>query len=232
MDSIIVVVLGLALIVATIFVVLSKGQRGFLALALKSLSSFLFVTLAIVISFIKGLTTPRLLFILGLVCSCFGDVVLALPDMPQNKDKASVITLIGGLWFLVAHIFYIIAMFIMYGFVWWSILVAIATGLLFFFGNKYLGKLNYGELGAGMPFYSIFVSFDMAVSVTAVITAPSAATIILLIGLILFWLSDVVLMHIYFGGHDEKTNQKLYYPNLGFYYAGQILIALSLFFFI
>ena len=226
-------VLGLAICSAVAFICLSHGQRGLLSLALKAIASFCFITLGLVICFYKGLTTFSLLVVLGLVASLVGDIVLGLPDMPEMKKKATLLTLIGGLSFAIAHVFYLSAMIYKFGFVWWLLLVAVALGLVFFFGNKMVGKLDYGNLTGGMPVYSIFVSLVVAISITAFLSHANVwGSIMLLVGFVLFWLSDIVLMNIYFGGHNDKVNQKLYYYNLAFYYGAQILIAASLVFLI
>ncbi|MBQ7452694.1 MAG: hypothetical protein IJS68_00295 [Clostridia bacterium] len=233
MNTMVYVMLAIAVVMATVFVVLSKGQRGLLSLSLKSIASFCFTVLALTICYYKGLGRFGLFISIGLVASCFGDVILGLPDMPEMKKKATVLTLIGGLAFALAHVFYLSAMIMRFGFEWWVILVAIALGFVFFFGNKFIGKLNYGKLGAGMPVYATFVSLVVAESIMAFVSgANTYGAIMILIGFIMFWISDIVLMNIYFGGHNDKANQKLYYYNLASYYLGQILIASSLIFLI
>ena len=227
-----IVLLSLALISAAAFVIFSKGQRGLLSLALKSIASFCFTLLAVGTCLLKGLNVAGLLFIMGFVASIIGDVILALPAIPEMKNKATLLTLIGGLSFSVTHIMYTASIILLCGFKWWIILIAVALGLIFFFGNNLFGKLNYGPLTAGMPVYSTFVSLDLAVSVMALISGVNLiGAILLVVGLFLFWLSDIVLMHIYFGEKPEK-HQFLYYFNLSFYYLGQILIASSMIFLI
>ena len=230
MEVLFYVLLSIAILMAVVFVVFSNGQKGFLSLSLKSIASFCFIILAMYIMFTKGASVAACLFVAGFVASGFGDIILALPDMPELNKKAQLITLIGGLCFAVAHIFYISAMIVLFGFKWWIILCAIALGAIFCWGNKAVGKLNYGKLNAGMPVYSVFVSMVVGVSIFVLTTGANlTGSILLLLGFILFWLSDIVLMHIYFGNKPDK-NKFLYYFNLSFYYAAQILIAYSLVF--
>ncbi|MBQ7579030.1 MAG: hypothetical protein IJT25_00655 [Clostridia bacterium] len=227
------IVLGLAIVSACLFICLSHGQRNLLSLSLKSIASFCFVSLALITCFYKGLSVFGMLVVLGLVASLIGDIVLGLPDMPEMKNKATILTLIGGLAFAIAHIFYISAMIYKFGFVWWIVLIAVALGLIFCYGNKMVGKLDYGNLNAGMPIYATFISLVVSVSIMGFITKANIyGSVMLFVGFILFWLSDIVLMNIYFGGHNDKINQKLYYFNLAFYYGAQILIASSLVFLI
>ena len=228
MEVLFYVLLSITILAALMFVIFSNGQKGFFFLFLKSVASFCFTILALYILFTKGASVAGCLFVAGFIASCFGDVILALPDMPELNKKAQLITLIGGLCFAIAHVFYISAMIILFGFEWWVILCAIALGVLFCWGNKAIGKLNYGKLNAGMPVYSVFVSMVVGVSIFVLTTGANlTGSILLLLGFILFWLSDIVLMHIYFGNKPEK-NKFLYYFNLSFYYAAQILIATSL----
>lgn len=230
METLILILFISAMIMAGVFVVFSNGQKSFLSLALKCVASFVFTALALCIVYTKGLTTPALMFVLGFIASCFGDVVLALPDMQELSKKATTITLIGGLAFALAHVFYITAMIMLFGFKWWTILIAITLGLVFFFGNKFIGKLDYGKLTFGMPVYAIFVSFVVAISILSFVSGANlAGSILLLVGFICFWLSDIVLMNIYFG-NKPQLKTKLYYFNLTLYYIAQIAIALSLYF--
>lgn len=230
MDTLFICLLVLAIIAAVVFVIFNNGQKGFLSLSLKSVASFCFTLLALSVLYLKDMSLPGWLFVMGFVASCFGDVILGLPDMPEMSKKATIITLIGGLCFALAHVFYITAMIMCFGFAWWTILVAVALGMIFFFGNKLIGKLNYGKLTYGMPVYATFVSFVVAVSIMALVSGANlTGSIMLLAGFILFWLSDIVLMNIYFGNKPEKKTF-FYYFNLSFYYAAQILIAASLYF--
>lgn len=230
METIVIILLVATIISAICFVTFSNGQKGLLSLSLKSISSFLFTFLGLAICYTQGLTLPALFMVMGLVASCFGDVILGLPDMPEMSKKATSLTLIGGLSFAVAHICYLTGMIMLFGFAWWVILVAVALGLIFFFGNKYLCKLDYGKLTYGMPFYSIFVSLVVAESIMSFVSGADIwGSLMLLVGFIFFWISDIILMVIYFG-NNKNRNTFYYYFNLGFYYAGQILIASSLLF--
>ena len=230
MEILFICLLALAVVMATVFVIFSNGQKGLLSLSFKSIASFCFTLLGVIVVYLKGASLPGVLFVMGFVASCFGDVILGLPDMPEMSKKATALTLVGGLCFALAHVFYISAMILLFGFAWWTILVAVALGLVFFFGNKIIGKLDYGKLTYGMPVYATFVSFVVAVSIMALVGgANMIGAIMLLVGFVLFWLSDIVLMNIYFGNKPDKKTF-LYYFNLTFYYAAQILIAASLYF--
>ena len=230
METLHIILIAVAVILAGAFVIVSKGQKGLLSLSFKSLASFAFTALGLSVCFIKGLNIIGMLFVLGLIASCFGDVILGLPDMPEMEKKATPLTLIGGLCFSIAHCFYMAGMILLFGFKWWVILIAVGLGLVFYLGNKFIGKLNYGPLEKGMPVYATFVSLVVAQSIMGFVSGANlVGTILLLVGFFLFWLSDIVLMNIYFGQKPEKK-VFLYYFNLSFYYLAQILVATSLIF--
>ena len=65
------------------------------------------------------------------------------------------------------------------------------------------------------------------VAIGNLIVSPSAFTAVFSAGAILFLLSDIVLILNTFG---KETKQSLRVTNISLYYAGQILIALSLMF--
>ena len=74
----------------------------------------------------------------------------------------------------------------------------------------------------------VYIGAIMLLNVVAIgnlITAPSVFTRLFAGGAVLFLISDVVLILNTFG---EKTRQSLRYTNIALYYAGQLLIALSL----
>ena len=60
-----IVLLSLALISGAAFVVFSKGQKGLLSLALKSIASFCFTLLAVGICLLKGMSIAGLLFVIA-----------------------------------------------------------------------------------------------------------------------------------------------------------------------
>jgi hypothetical protein len=94
------------------------------------------------------------------------------------------------------------------------------------FGNKLFGKLDYKKLTAGVYLYSLIESLSFALCAVALIFNFSILTLILTIGFALFYFSDMVLMHNYFG-EKKRLISILCHAT---YYPAQILIALSIFF--
>ena len=98
--------------------------------------------------------------------------------------------------------------------------------LFYTFGNKLFGKLNYKKLTVGVLAYSLIESLSFALCVTALIFNFTIPALLLTIGFTLFYASDMVLMHNYFGEKKRIISILCH----SFYYPAQILIAISLYF--
>ena len=99
--------------------------------------------------------------------------------------------------------------------------------LLFFtFANRKIGKLNYRGLTPCVYFYSIMESLAFAVCSCALIKGYTLFNLLTAIAFFLFYFSDTVLMHNYFG-EKKRIVSILCHAT---YYPAQILIALSLLF--
>ncbi|MDD2227736.1 MAG: lysoplasmalogenase family protein, partial [Clostridia bacterium] len=99
----------------------------------------------------------------------------------------------------------------------------------FFLFTKLALKIDFGKMSGGIAFYSLFVSIVTSQGIYALFALNfSLYSILIAIGFLLFYVSDIVLMKIYFNNNERQNNRVLYYYNLGLYYAAQILIATSL----
>lgn len=237
MNYIFYILLGVTVSMAIVFIVLSKGQTSLKSLVFKAIASFLFTVLGIFACFANGygsgLNTETeiasMLFILGFIASCFGDIILALPDWERNSDIKNNLILSGGLAFAIAHVCYFVAMILLFGFAWYIILMALVFALFFYLFNVVVMKVDYGKMKLGIVVYALFVSIVTCQGIYSLIALEgSLFSILLALGFLFFYASDVVLMNIYFG--NQKKNSFHYYFNLSFYYLAQILIATSLFF--
>lgn len=225
------VLVALSVSVSAVFIMLSKGQTNLRSLVLKSVSSFLFTTIAIFACFLNSFTLGAMLFLLGFVLSCFGDVLLGLPDFPELKEKKNFIIISGGLFFAVAHVAYYIAMIILFGWVWWILPIILPFTIFFTLFTTKVLKIDYGKMSAGVVIYAIFISIVTSQAIYALVALNfSVSSILIAVGFLLFYVSDIVLMKIYFKNQESQNNQVLYRYNLGFYYAAQIMLATSLFF--
>ena len=229
MDTVSYVLLALTVVVSATFVYLSQGQVSLKSQVLKALSSFLFTLLGLYAGFLNGLSSGSLFFIIGLIASCFGDLILALPEWPELKEKKQRLIVFGGFSFAIAHTAYYVAMISTFGWSWWTLPAAVVFAAIFYFFNRKVHKIDYGKLTPGIFLYAFFVSLVLCQGLYAIAArASDAYSILLAVGFFLFYISDVVLMQIYFGG--KESSRTAYNYNLSFYYAAQIMLATSLYF--
>ncbi|NLV99575.1 MAG: hypothetical protein GX034_07275 [Clostridiaceae bacterium] len=229
MDTISYVLLALTVAVSLAFVFLSKGQVSLKSLVFKAISSFLFTLLGLYAGFLNGLSYGLLLFVIGLIASCFGDLILALPEWPALEEKKQSLIVFGGFFFAAAHTAYYIGMIAIFAWSWWTLPAAVVFAAIFYFFNKKVFKIEYGKLTPGIFLYAFFVSLVLCQGLYALAArALDTYSILVAVGFFLFYISDVVLMQIYFG--EKESTCKAYHYNLSFYYAAQIMLATSLYF--
>ena len=191
------------------------------AVILKGLASACFVVLGFMLS--DGTKTAPLITT-GLLLGAIADVLLNLRLVIPEKGQP--IFLIGILVFLSGHILYLIA--VMRGAAhWWICLIAavILTALLMMWIFKQISAKKAFKI-FGVVCIGAIVLLN-CVAIGNLIVSPSAFTAVFAAGAILFLLSDIVLILNTFG---KETKQSLRVTNISLYYAGQILIALSLMF--
>lgn len=200
-------------------------------LLLKSAVSCLFIAVAV-----AAAASSRAGFgyyvIGGLVCGLMGDLWLDLKFVYPESDEAY--TRPGFLAFAAGHILFIAGMlkcFEALPAVWiiGAVLVAVAVGFAAVFMAPLL-KQDYGKYKRISLFYAPFLfgttAFAAALSIRTGFTHPTLT--LMLIGGVLFALSDLVLGGTYFGkGHDKPID---YILNYVFYYGAQFVIAWSVLF--
>lgn len=156
------------------------------------------------------------LIFFGLLCSLGGDLALMFPE----NRKAFPLGL--GL-FLIAHLFYISAFLVLGNLVttdiFWALLMAL-PGLLFY----KLMQANLGTLKIPVIAYIIIISIMVATALTFSRNEFMSSRKIFLIigGAGLFYISDLILASNRFWKPWKYSR-----ISLAFYYAGQLLLALS-----
>ena len=162
------------------------------------------------------------LIVTGLVLGCVADVMLNLRWV--FKEKGQLIFLVGILIFLSGHLFYLAAILPMCASKLACILIGIVlTALLMVWIFKRItAKKAFKIFGV---FYIGAILILNCVAVGNLISAPSAFTGVFAAGAVLFLLSDIVLILNTFGS-ESKISLRI--TNIGLYYIGQLLIALSL----
>ena len=205
------------LIVAGIFIWQEKKENYVAADILKGIASLCFVLLGILCSL--GTHTAKLI-VAGLVLGCVADVLLNLRFVLNGQ----MVFLIGILVFLAGHIAYLAAVFPMAK----NRLICVVLGVLL---TALLMTWIFRQITAKKAFkiFGIFyigaIVLLNCVTVSNLLTSPSVFTGIFAAGALLFLISDIVLILNTFGSESRFA---LRVTNLGLYYIGQILIAVSL----
>ena len=221
----IILLLALAIATAILFTILRVVRGGMVSLMTKTLASFCFVLLGVVVVFHKPILDVAMFIILGLICGMIGDILLDLKSVDQSRADAYLN--FGMLAFGIGHIFYVLFMSFLSGKnVLVEALIAGAFAIVFtlavvFFSKQLLGlKLGKFVIQAGS--YACMLSFAAAFAVALAFTLSFLWP--LAIALVAFWLSDIVLSIMYFGGKSE--NKFLSILNHVLYYGAQIAIAM------
>ena len=215
--------LAIVLLVASLFVIWQSNSRPNTSLLMKMASSAGFTLLGVAALFLCGdLTFSKICIVAGLVLSIFGDIILGcVNDTHYNRDN---VIRCGMVAFGLAQVCYFTAISRYAGFSWWSLLIGLVLTLGIVFGEKPL-KLNYGNLKPFVMSYSSLLACTVGASIMAMVTKGfSTGTLLLLVGMVLFFLSDLVLAFIYF----RKEKSSLVTLNLSLYYIAQIILATAI----
>lgn len=211
--------IALCAVLAGIFLYTESKQKYVPAVLLKGMASLCFVALGVMCS--PGTQAARLI-VCGLIIGCAADVLLNLRLV--FKEKGQPIFLVGILVFLAGHILYLAAVLPMCP---WPV-ICIAVGAVL---TALLMAWIFSRVTA-KPAFKIFgvvyigaVTLLNCVAVGNLIAAPSAFTGVFAAGAALFLISDIVLILNTFG---KEFRQSLRNTNISLYYAGQLLIAVSL----
>lgn len=234
--------LGLAIILAAVFIFAESWKTPLLALFLKALASFGFCALWTVVFYEKMIDTSSahylgaldvswtpiaLLFGLALVGGLIGDLILALRPLRPKVENDSII-LAGIAAFFTGHIFYLAALISLNRFSWIPFLFSLVTTVAVFMGSKKM-KLEWGKSLIPSLLYSALIFLMIGQAFFNLIDQPvSVFNGLVFGGAMLFGVSDLILSQIYF---KPKYQMRLLILNLSTYYAAQILLAFSLLFF-
>ena len=221
------IAMGIGVAVSLAFVFVRSGGNSVRNLIFKSVSS-LFFMLSAVFAVIENYTNAAQygsLIIMGGALGLVGDILLDLKGV-YKKDANNYLK--GGfIFFLIGHVFYTAALIHFTKLDWWKVLisaaVAIAVGAVMI-ATANIMRVHYGKYRRIVFFY---VCFLIMTNVTAIFGEMSM--ILMAIGATLFTISDAILSNTYFGrGFDGGI---WLFLNHFAYYAGQYLIASSVFFF-
>ena len=170
------------------------------------------------------------LIIFGSVLGLLGDIVLDLKGI-YEADKNTYMKS-GFIFFLFGHIFYSAAIIYSSGIKLWAILLCVLFSVVFSVLNilsAKITKVEFGDYKRIVFIYSVFLAMTMSLSFAAALSSGFAKSyVLLLIGSVLFTLSDAILSMTYFG--KNKDTFAYYFLNHLCYYAAQYLIVSSILF--
>jgi len=221
------VVLLLGAVAITMFLIARDRRSSVKAVLLKIVTSYLFIAVAFVSFMVNsspGVTAFFMLIVMGLICGLIGDIVLDLKIL--YPESSSLYQHGGMIAFLLGHLFYLSALLIYFGFSWIPLVFAVLIALAIILVSINILKIDFKEHTINSYLYSFFLSYLMTQACyAAFIQGFVAATLLLAVGSVLFLLSDVVLIGIYY---QNKDSRPFIVVNHVLYYAAQYTIALSI----
>ena len=200
---------------------------------IKFFVSLLFVIIAVISSFYKANHILNPFIIIGLLLGLSGDIWLDLKYVYPKDDK--IYTYAGFIVFALGHVFFILGMHLEFSsslsllYIFIPILISLGLGIVNLLLAKPL-KLEFGEMKIMVYLYSVLL-FSTPLTALGLLFAYSwnnVTLMMLLIGGILFAISDLVLSGTYFGKNHEKPID--FILNYLTYYSAQYIIAFSIFF--
>ncbi len=225
----------LTVIAAVAFITTRTTVGGAWGILTKTIASVMFVAYGVFslvqVTYFKPLALAFI--ILGLIFGMIGDVVLDLKVV--YKEHQSIYLNAGMLSFGLGHICYMLGAIFIAGNVFnlmWPVLTGVIAAVvltpIIWVVSKYVLKLNFGKFLWQTLAYTFILVFMVGFSIYLAVLAQEF--IIFAGGIILIFLSDLVLSQNYF--LEGKENDKfLIIVNHALYYAGQILMATFLYLF-
>ena len=215
---------GVTVAFAAACVLFRRKNRSFEGMVCKFMASFGFIAVAIV-----GYTaSPKNTLYFCLVCFALmfgfcGDVLLGVKEIAP-KFRSRLIP-IGTFYFLIGHVFYIIAFLHEYPFHPVTVAFGVAGGVAAYAVIRIFKMKVDGKLLPLLCVYYALLVFKIAVTGFAIVQQRTPAAIAAFVGSLLFILSDTCLGIVYFT--PVKRKNAFVTVELSTYYPAQILLAMS-----
>ena len=228
------IIMGIALILLVFYIICKCKKYDLKELFIKIGVSFLFIVVALVATLNSNkFSIINLLIILGLEFGLIGDILLDLKYIDVERTKCY--TYAGFIVFGLGHIIYMTALIMNYYikggilFIILAITIDLIASILTILLERPL-KLNYGKMkkicfGYALCLFGTF-AFSLMLAIQNGFQIVSLNMI--MIGSILFAISDLVLSGTYFGEGKERPID--FILNYSTYYAAQFIIAFALLF--
>ena len=249
MTSYVFLAIGVLALIA--FCVKRDKRSSAVAITFKTIASMSFIAMAItaVVSRnnVDQVLIPALLTTGGLVCGLIGDITLDFKIMLKNRayegaeKDADIMTYLGMAVFGVGHILYIIANALRSPSVGlgllFSALIAIGLVAVIFILSIFVMKMRFGKFLIPSVCYAVLLSWFVVFSIWRIATTSAAVgNVLLLIGSIMFIISDLILSMTYFSKPEDYEKTGVSNPESKFmivanhttYYIAQFLIALAI----
>lgn len=217
---------GITFIIAQIFAWLRYIGKEQISFIFKTLASLGFLTIAIIGQKYSNTSSYFNIVMIALSLGFLGDVFLGLKNIVPGKKNFLVS--IGIMVFLLGHFAYSINFLYHTGIPWWIFGINLGFAILLMFGTKIL---KY-KLSFAYTVVSCLYAFTISLMMTSAIYFASfrldnIGGILVLVGSILFFLSDTLLSASYFKS-DIRYKKKVNYIVHQTYYPAQILMAMSI----
>ena len=220
--------LVLAIIMAVIYIIAEMTLKPLIALFVKALASLSFILLGVSRLILNQGDDPLMIgfILMGLASGMIGDIVLALrPLRPKAEDK--LIIVLGIISFSIGHIFYLIGLTTIQSLSMLSFVIGGVAAIIVVV-MSYVMKFKMGIARIPSYLYALMIFTMIGQSIVLFqYFNQYLPFLLLMIGAILFGVSDLILAPIYF---SPKYKRIMIVFNLASYYGAQILIALSLFY--
>ncbi len=219
----------LGLLLQIVFIIVESRKRYLPAVILKGAASIVFVVLGFLCAGASGNVSFARLVTIGLLLGALGDILLNLRFLFEKQGQT--IFLAGVAAFLAGHILYLAALLSVASHLAISLVAGLAAAtLLLIWIFHTLGEIKksfriFGILYIGIISIMTAVAAGNLIGVGGANAGGATGSLLFFLGAVLFLMSDVIMILNTFG---KQPRQSLRTSNLLLYYAGQLLIALSL----
>ncbi len=220
--------LGIGAVVTLVFCFVRTRGNSVGITIFKAVSSCCYLLTAVMATMAnESMLQYGLFIIMGGMMGLVGDIMLDLKGV-YSQDKVTYL-MCGYIFFLIGHVFYLIAMFIRNEYKASGIIIAAVISVAFSAAAVFSGKitgLRFGKFRWVSFIYGIFLAAVSCFTIVPAIRTGNHGMIVAAVGAVSFLVSDIILSYTYFGGKDGKA---WLFWNHFFYYAGQYLLAASIF---
>lgn len=217
--NIIYLLMALCLFFDILYIIFNSKKKNILGLLVKTLAALCFIAIGY-FGYISNKSTFSYFVLLGLALDGLGDLFLAL----RNIFAKTLTFLIGTLCFLVGHIMYIRALFLLENsFIISCVVAGVVLGAMLFYLFTKVCRIPKAFFVVGIAYTSI-IMIMVSMSFGVYWTNQTISNLVFMIGAVLFVSSDIILI-LYNFSRKDKWMHPIYSV---LYFVAQILISYSL----